>query len=607
MIAELSPMKIQGVVKHGFDRLRVFRHARAMFIKEFCGQYYSKHSGMTGDQPINLLFSAIRSIVPAIVSRNPRNQVTTDILEYREFAELQSLALDKIANRVNLKALLRAWVVSAMFSMGIVKTGISSTGNCLVIDNQQVDPGEIYVSLVDLDDWVIDPLCKSIEESSFVGNRTSVPRIQLLDNDLYDHDLVMKLPSSTIVSGDTRATAELSQIRAGAFEMKDLMDMVNVVELWIPGADALVTIPDPAEVTFDKYLGVTDYYGPKTGPYRYLSFTPPVDNNPMPIAPVSLYFDLHRAANSTFNKILDQSQDQKDILLFKPSHADVAQDILDAENGEAVATDDPKGAQTVSFGGQNKGNEQMLAQLQVWFNYMSGNPDQISGASSEAETATQANILQGNAQISVEDSRDILYDGTAGISKDCAWYLRNDPLLDMVLARRQPGKEEEQVTLSPEDVRGSTDKDEFIYKIRAKSMSRIDPTVRSKRLMEFMTNVVPALANTAIMLMQLGMPFNFQHALTMAGEELEIGDWVQELFTDPQFQEKMNMYLMMIQNKGGGGQAGAGTPGSTRKAGPQPGIAQNGGYPMKREMTSPGQDANSAAQGGAPQAGQGAY
>jgi hypothetical protein len=125
--------------------------------------------------------------------------------------------------------------------------------------------------------------------------------------------------------------------------------------------------------------------------------------------------------------------------------------------------------------------------------------------------------------------------------------------------------------------------------------------------MEFMTNVVPALANTAMMMMQLGMPFNFQHALTMAGEELEIGDWVQELFTDPEFQQKLEMYLMMIQNKGGGGQAGAGTPGSTRKAGPQPGIAQNGGYAMKRDIASPGKEAGQVAQGGAPQAGQGAY
>jgi hypothetical protein len=173
----------------------------------------------------------------------------------------------------------------------------------------------------------------------------------------------------------------------------------------------------------------------------------------------------------------------------------------------------------------------------------------------------------------------------------------------MVLARRQPGKEEEQVTLSPEDVRGNTDKDEFIYKIRAKSMSRLDPTVRSKRFMEFMTNVVPALANTAMMLMQLGMPFNLQHALTMAGEELDIGDRVQELLTDPDFQEKLANYLAMIQNGQGGGQAGAGTPGSTRKAGPQAGIMQNGGYDQKRLMTSPQQDSRSAAQGGAPQAG----
>lgn len=608
MTNEVNPRKIQEVVKSGFDRMQVYRRARAMFIKAYVGQYYTKQHGITGDQPINLLFSAIRSIVPTIVSRSPRNSVTTDHLAFKEYAELQSLALDKIAQRVKLKSILRAWVVSAMFCLGIVKTGISANGNCVLVDNQLIDPGDIYVSLVDLDDFVIDPLCKSIQESSFIGNRTSVPRQFLLDNDIYDHDLVMKLPSATILQGDHRATAELSRERGGVFEMKDLQDIVNVVELWVSDADALVTIPDPREIVFDKYLGMTDYYGPKTGPYTFLSFTPPVEGNPMPVSPVSLYYDLHKAANRTFVKILDQAEDQKDIMLYRPSHTDVAQDILDARNGEAVATDDPTGAKIVSFGGQNKGNEQMLAQLQVWFNYMSGNPDQIAGVSSAAETATQANILQSNAMISVEDARDLLYDGTAEVSHNCAWYLHNDPMLNIVLARRKPGMETEEITLTPEQRLG--DVEDFVYKIRSKSMSRLDPAVRSKRMMEFMTNAVPALANTGMMMMQLGVPFNLQRALTLAADELEIGDWMQEIFDDPQFQQKLEMYMML--HEGGGGGAGAGSTGSTRKAGPAStkGVMQNQGFPMKREITTPGQDANAAAQGGADlgqQANQGVY
>ncbi len=601
MINEVTPLKVQEVVRTGFNRLQTYRRARAMFIRAYVGQYYTKKYGLTGDQPINLLFSAVRSIVPTIVSRNPRNSVTTDHLQYKEYAELQSLALDKIASRINLKALLRGWVVAAMFSMGIMKTGISANGNCILIDNQLIDPGDIYVDLVDLDDFVMDPLCKSLHESSFLGNRTSVPRQFLLDQDLYDHDLVLKLPSSTSVNTGgqgERATAEISRQHDGVYNMKDIQDLVNVVELWVPGADALVTIPDPREITFNKYLGITDYYGPKTGPYRFLSFTPPVEKNPLPVAPLSMTYDLHKAANRIMVKIMDQAENQKDLTLYRPSHADVAQDVLDARNGEAVATDDPKAVQVISYGGQNKGNELMLQQLQIWHNYMAGNPDQLAGVNSSAESATQANILQGNSQIAVEDERDLLYDGTAGISHDCAWYLHHDPMINLVLARRKPGQEVEQIVLTPEQRMG--DVEDFIYKIKAKSMSRIDPAVRSKRLMEFLVNAIPALSNSAMILMQMGVPFNIQRAITIAADELEIGDDIQEIFNDPEFQQKLEMYLMMHQGGSGSG-AGGGTPGSTRKAGPQSmqGVMQNNGSPTKSNIASPGQEINQLAQSGA--------
>ena len=63
--------------------------------------------------------------------------------------------MDKIAQRVRLKEILRSWVVSAMFGLGIVKTGISAEGNCILIDDQLIDPGDIYVSLVDLDNSAV--------------------------------------------------------------------------------------------------------------------------------------------------------------------------------------------------------------------------------------------------------------------------------------------------------------------------------------------------------------------------------------------------------------------------------------------------------------------
>lgn len=583
----IEPRKVMEVVRQGFERTRRFRRARAMFIKEAVGQYYREEYGMTGETPINLIFSAIRALIPVIVSKNPTNQVKTDIVDYMSYADLLSMGIDKVERRCNIKELIRGWAVSAMFLMGIMKTGIAASGNLIQVGDNNVDPGDIYMSLVDFDDFVIDPMCTSISESSFVGHGTWVNRQYLLDTDGYDHDLVKQLPTAADSRFDRNEVANISRQSGGLFEMSSLQDMVRVIELWVPGADALVCIPDPYQITFDKYLNVSEYYGPKSGPYDYLSFMPPIEGNPFPVAPVSLYFDLHRAANRQFNKELAKAEGKKDVLLYNPAHADTAQDIVEAQDGDAIACSDPKQINIASFGSHSRDGLEMLAQLQVWFNYMAGNPDQVQGQKSDARSATQAAILQSNAMISVEDAKDILYDATARLGSKIAWYLHSDPLLDMALAKRQPGQEPIQVKLTPEQRKG--DFEDFVFKIKPKSMGKLDPDTRSKRIMEFLINIIPSVLNSAMVAMQMGIPFNVQTALTITAEELEIGEWAQELFYDPDFQQKLMMYMAI----GGVSQAGKGTPITTE------GIMQQGGFPGKQKIGTSAQEFRQQAQEGA--------
>ena len=80
--------------------------------------------------------------------------------------------------------------------------------------------------------------------------------------------------------------------------------------------------------------------------------------------------------------------------------------------------------------------------------------------------------------------------------------------------------------------------------------------------------------------MQMGVPFNVQSALTMVAEELEIGEWLQEIFHDPQYQEKLMMYMTL-----GGVQQGLGK--GTRLRGR---IMQQGGYPGKQLFETPIQE-----------------
>ena len=575
MPEEVIPQKVQLVVKRGFERMQRYKKATTMFTKEFVGQYYRDAKGMRGEEPINLIFATIRSWVPNLVMQNPVNVLSTEIKDQRAYGELLGLSIDRVEKEIKLKKTLRAWIVSALFGLGIIKTSIAASGVSLQFGDINIDPGQVYAELVSLDNFVIDPVCTDLSKSSFYGDRITVPRQMLLDTDGYDHDLVRKLPTSK--TPDAYQKESLTKQSTSVSEFNTLQDNVDVVELWVPEANSLITIPDPRQTTFDKYIRLIDYYGPDDGPYTYLSFTPPVQDNPLPISPVSIWYDLHKMANRVFTRTMEQSDRNKSVMLFNPAQADEAQDIADARDGDTIACVDPKGIQVVNFGGQNPKDELYLKELQTWYNYMAGNPDQMAGnlggGGAGKETATRSQILQSNANISIEDARDILYDATADVSRKIGWHLHTDPLIDMPVTKRRTGSDQVQLRLTPEQRQG--DFLTFTFSVKQRSMSRLDPTIRAKRIVEFGTSLVPAIFNSAMISMQMGQPFNVQRAITDMSEALEIHEEVMDWFDDPMFDQKMAMMSAMgPQDKGKA--EGGGT-----------GSASNGAIAQNRGMMAP--------------------
>jgi hypothetical protein len=107
----------------------------------------------------------------------------------------------------------------------------------------------------------------------------------------------------------------------------------------------------------------------------------------------------------------------------------------------------------------------------------------------------------------------------------------------------------------------------YVFKIKPRSMSSIDPLVMSKRVMEFATNVVPALTSAAQICSQMMVPFNLQRAITDLADQLGLSDYVQEWFQDPEFQNRIA--LMMATGPQPEGKAGGAS---------LAGVMQNGGY-----------------------------
>jgi hypothetical protein len=521
-----------------------------LFMQAFLGQYYDKSHGKVGQQPMNLVFHAMRTLLPQIVMSNPEYKLNSQFTQHQDYGDLLALGLNFNAKQLKLKDTFRLWMVDSILGgIGTLKTGLASTGSVITFDDETgIDPGQVYTDFVDFDNFVFDPNLRGpISKAQWMGDRSRVKRSYMLDSGLYDNALVEKMPRADRKDG----TSELSRQNLVSSSHK-WNDEVEIVELWVPGANTIVTVPAPVGSTnsgpvYDKFLREDEAYSPHDGPYTHLTLTPPVPSNPMAIAPVSIWYDLHNMANRMVVKTVRQAERQKDIIAYRRSAADDAQEALDAGDGMTVGMDDPDSIQTLSFGGQKNENLQMTGYLQSWFNMMAANPQGIGGQSLDSDSATEAQILQANSDVGLNDMRNLVYEAAAEEGRKRAWFIHTDPFLDMTLARRKvemtengPQPVMESVQLTPETRRG--DFLDWHFEVEPESMSRMDTQTRVQRAMDFVGSVLPSAVQVGAMLLQMGQPFHLPNFITRMAKEAGI-DWMDEVWFDPMFQQKMAFLL----------------------------------------------------------------
>lgn len=603
---EIGPREVMSSVQRGMKRLQNFKAARVHFLREYSGPYYDRSSGEIGTSSINLIFNAIRVLVPTLVMSFPKHTIETPYLALRQYANLLGLALDQHDLKIDIRNIYRRVIVDAIFTLGILKTGIAQSDSIYALDaDMKIDPGTVYTEAVDFDNFVADPASQEFmfRDARFVGDRMCVPRSVLLQSGQYKNDLVERLPRAGDASQNKKAS-DISMRNTTGDDNYELEDEVEVVEIYVPSAKAIITVPGDESVQFDDYLRVTDYYGVDEGPYTLLSLTPPVPGNPLPIPMVGVWYDLHMLANRMAKKVIEQADRQKTIIAYTRSAADDAVELKNAADGEAVAVDDPQNVATLNFGGQQNSNESHLQNLTGWFNMMAANPNQIGGQGIDAKSATAANILQSNASIGLEDMKDLVYQMAAGEARKRAWFFHTDPLMQVPLIQRQevqkpiltptpqgpqwlsmPMMQDVQVVLTPE-ARGGNFID-FVFTIQPESLGRQDSKTRLAQAMAFAQQVAPAVAAAAQIFSGLGVPFSAIAFLLRMAKDMGI-TWMDEVLFDPNYQQQLLMQMAAgpqmsgskgtaQPNPGLAGQLQNGQPGTVQGSQPTPDQQQNAG------------------------------
>lgn len=599
---KIDPKTISKAVDISFSKFDHLRRGRGRFLAQLAGRFYSRQA--VGDQehrkasPMNLMYNAVTTLIPNLVYNDPRLRIATDILPYRTYADELQLAGNHLVQKIRLRQTLRKVILDAIMMAGFIKTGIGDNGEFITMDDEDVLVGQPYAERVDPDDMIMDPVARDWDEQRFIGNRFRVAEDDLLNSGLYDPDMIAKLPG-TYDGNNNQSRDEAAGLmgdKSGQEFSGEVERYIDLVEIYLPKEQIVVTLPYQHNAVQDQFLRVADYTGPERGPYHMLGFTP-ISNNVLPVAPAGIWYDLHILGNRIARKMSRQAERMKRVLAYTDAAGEDVEQIAEADDGETVRVQDVNQIKEVQYGGTTNDSYNWVEWVKKEFSQQSGNIDLLNGTSTNSPTATQAEMLQANTSVRLADMQNSVYDFTAMVSGDLIYYLHTDPLIQLPLVKEQNGinpqtgmAERQPVQLSFE---GGQQQGEWLdYNITVKpySMARPDPNQQVRRKLEYASNVIPAAAQAAAL---LGPGFMIGPFLKRIAEETGIED-ADEFINDDAFQQWMMMRMRMQTGDPGKAQGQLATP--------QLGAIQtNAGQPNPQAMgptggISPDQEGNMQAQ-----------
>lgn len=543
--------RLSRAVELGFQRMQTARDARYKFLAQYVGPFYAKQKGSADTDerkasPINLMWNGVTTLVPNLVYNDPRVKVRTEVLAYRPYAGTLELATNHLIREIKLRNTMRKVITDALFFAGFIKTGIAVSGQTLDLEGRWADIGEPYADRVDPDDMVIDPMARDWDEMAFVGNRYRVLKDDLLELGIYDNARIERLVSRYNEGRYKKEASSLSGDSGVAQAYNaDVGQYVDLCDIFIPKENIIVTLPYGMAGGYrdeDNVLRIVEYEGPETGPYHMLSFAY-VPDNVLPVPPASIWYYLHVMGNRIARKIARQAERMKRVLAYEGTAVEDAQEIADADDGEAVRVDNIDGVKEVGFGGTTEEAYEYLQWVQGEFSKQAGNIDLMGGTSADQPTLGQSEILQNNGQVRLSDMQNLVYHFTAEVCTDLAFFLHTDPLIDLMLTKRVGGIDQ-QVRYTPEMREG--DFFDYMLSVQPYSMARQDPNVKVRRILEFIQTGLPAMAQAFQL---LGPAFNIENAMNLVMREvgIEEGD---ELINSAALQQQVQAMLLQLQVSG---------------------------------------------------------
>lgn len=404
-------LRMRDAVDWSIRNMETIRANRLKAIKEYVGYHYSDN-GSSKRVPVNLIELAVTIYIRLLAARAPHCLVTTQLAMLRPFAANLELFINQIPDEIGLSTTMRRAVLDAIFGLGIVKVGVASEGKMA----EGVPYSEPFVDIVQLDDYFVDMSARSWKEIDFEGNSywMSINEAREVFNNpelQADED-----------SGSSDSNAEAAHTISVDETATVVYDRIRLRDVYMHKTGRIITY----SVTSGQVLRDEPWDGPEGSPYVKLFFEE-VPGNLMPLAPVTVWQDLHDLGNALFRKLGREADSKKTVYAFRGGNDDDVDRFKRAKDGEGIRFD---GAQpeALTVGGVDQTTLAFFLQVRDTYNIMAGNLDSLGGLSPQAGTATQDKLLNEAASSRIRSMAEATTDFAKEIFKRLAWYLWTDPV-----------------------------------------------------------------------------------------------------------------------------------------------------------------------------------
>jgi hypothetical protein len=415
--SESDIAKLNSSVEWSLTRLKPYRLNRVEMLRRYVGKHYAS-DGSKDNRPINLLELGVKVFIQGLASHNPQVQVFTDFQDLTPYALDLELVMNQQLPRMDIRDGFNTCVMESMFCLGVMEVGITGADTPPDGEGNLYDPGHLFADPILFDDLILDMTARHWDQQSYIGHEYVVPYDWVKSNPNFDQDVVDKI---TAPEHETTDPSERYEERQGLDQ--EFEDTITLRQIFLPRQKKVLTFAP--SVTGDQPLQVIDWKGPERGPYHRLSLGK-VPGRLIPLAPVSLWWDLDDIVNRCYNKAADQALRQKSIALADDQG--IGERTREASDGDMIYCTNPESVKEVSYGGANQLNLAMAMWSKQMLNLVGGNWEAIAGLAPQAKTVGQEQLLTAGASGRLREMQDTVIEFQTAVIQDLAFWLFNDPV-----------------------------------------------------------------------------------------------------------------------------------------------------------------------------------